>query len=126
MQIKARTTIIPILALSFLALGAMPQGGDDKAGLAMRIQVLETKMQVMQTQLDAQSKASSDLLISLDSAEKAGFTAGINPRSREILLGAWRAHAKASIGTQKGKGAKGKDKDGAKKGDDDKRRGTVR
>jgi len=124
MQIKARTTIIPILALSFLALGAMPQGGDDQAGLAVRVQVLETKMQVIQAQLEAQSKASSDLLIALDSAEKAGFTAGINPRSREILLSAWRAQAKVSISAAKGKDGKGKEQ--PKEGDEDKRRGTLR
>lgn len=122
MQIKARTTIIPILAMGFLALGAMPQSGDEKAGLAMRVQVLETKLQTMQAQLDAQSKAASDLMLALDSSEKAGFTAGINPRSREILLSAWRAFAKAHMSTNKGKN-QGKDADGK---EEEQRRGTLR
>lgn len=124
MQIKARTAIIPTLALGFLALGAMPQGSDEKAGLAMRVQVLETKIQTLQAQVEAQSKAASDLILALDSSEKAGFTAGINPRSREILLSAWRAFAKAQMSGAKGKGkGKGKDARGKEEG---KRRGTLR
>ncbi|HPF13014.1 MAG: hypothetical protein H6830_10030 [Planctomycetes bacterium] len=111
MQIKARTTIIPILALSFLALGAMPQGGDPVAQLTQRVQALEAKVQAMQGTMDAQSKAAKELIISIDEAEKAGFTAGINPRSREILLNAWRAQARAMSSANTGKDGKA---DGAK------------
>ena len=114
MQIKARTTIIPIIALSFLALGAMPQSGDSK-GLAVRVQVLETQVQEMKGMMQAQSKAASEMLISLGEAEKAGFTAGINPRSREILMAAWRAQAKASSSSSK-TGKKGKGEKPSKRG----------
>ncbi|MDF1836237.1 MAG: hypothetical protein P1V35_00075 [Planctomycetota bacterium] len=94
MQIRFRDTVLPILALGFLTLSAMPQD-DANAGLALRVQVLEAHVQEMRGSMEAQQKAAAALLTSLDAAEEAGFTAGINPKSREILLGAWRAQAKA-------------------------------
>ncbi|MEZ5976220.1 MAG: hypothetical protein R3F17_00470 [Planctomycetota bacterium] len=115
MQINAKTALVPVLALSLLTIGAM-NPGDDTQALTARVQVLETKVKEMQAKLDAQSKSASELLVSLKAAEDAGFTAGINPRSREILLSAWRAHAKASVG-----GAKGGASD-AKSGSDQKGR----
>jgi hypothetical protein len=95
MQIRPKDTIIPILALGFLALGAVSQG-EGTSGLALRVQVLEARVQEMRGTMDAQQKAAASLLTSLDAAEEAGFTSGINPRSREILLQAWRAQAKAA------------------------------
>lgn len=38
------------------------------------------------------SKSSEALAATLTASEEAGFTAGINPRSRELLLEGWRAH----------------------------------
>ena len=43
-----------------------------------------------QKYIDAQSKAAKAMVEVLDAAEKAGFTFGINPESREILLKGWR------------------------------------
>ena len=43
-----------------------------------------------QKYIDAQAKAAKALVEVLDAAEKAGFTFGINPESREILLKGWR------------------------------------
>ena len=40
--------------------------------------------------IDAQSKAAKAMVDVLDAAEKAGFTFGINPESRELLLKGWR------------------------------------
>ena len=40
--------------------------------------------------LEAQSKAAAALQEALARSEKEGFTFGINPRSREILLAGWR------------------------------------
>ncbi|MCP5024119.1 MAG: hypothetical protein GY930_20420 [bacterium] len=94
MQIRPRDTFFPILALGFLALGATSQGDSDSA-LAQRVQALETSVQKLRGTVETQRNAATALLKSLDAAEKAGFTAGINPKSREILLGAWRAQAKA-------------------------------
>ncbi len=41
--------------------------------------------------LEALSKTSAQMSKTLDSAEEKGFTAGINPSSRETLLSGWRA-----------------------------------
>ncbi len=94
MHIRPRDTFFPILALGFLALGATSQGDTDSA-LALRVQVLEARVQELRGTVESQQTAAAALLTSLDAAEEAGFTAGINPKSREILLGAWRAQAKA-------------------------------
>ena len=40
--------------------------------------------------LQAQAVAAQNVGARLDESEAAGFTAGINPRSREILMAAWR------------------------------------
>jgi N-acetylmuramic acid 6-phosphate (MurNAc-6-P) etherase len=39
---------------------------------------------------DAQAKAAAAMLQTLDASEKAGFTFGINPESRIVLLSGWR------------------------------------
>ncbi len=108
MHIKPRDTFFPILALGFLALGATSQGEGD-AGLALRVQVLETRVQELRSTVESQKKAAAALIVSLDAAEKAGFTAGINPKSREILLSAWRTQAKAMGSPTKKKGKSEKD-----------------
>ncbi len=94
MQIRPRDTFFPILALGFLALGASSQGDTDSA-LTQRVQALEARVQELRGTVETQRNAAAALLKSLDASEEAGFTAGINPKSREILLGAWRAQAKA-------------------------------
>lgn len=57
--------------------------------------------------LGAQAKAADELAKTLDRSEAEGFTYGINPRSREILLTGWRAQlvqAQASLpGAKAGK-----------------------
>ncbi len=42
--------------------------------------------------LDAQAKGATALLGILDQSEQLGFTAGINPQSREVLLAGLRAY----------------------------------
>lgn len=41
--------------------------------------------------LDRQSRSADDMLSTLDRSEAEGFTAGINYRSREVLLAGWRS-----------------------------------
>ncbi len=43
-----------------------------------------------QKYIDAQAKAAKSMAETLDASEKAGFTFGINPESREVLLRGWR------------------------------------
>jgi hypothetical protein len=44
-----------------------------------------------QKYIDAQAKAAKSMAETLDESEKAGFTYGINPGSRELLLAGWRS-----------------------------------
>jgi hypothetical protein len=44
-----------------------------------------------QKYIDAQAKSAKSMAAVLDESEKAGFTFGINPESREMLLKGWRA-----------------------------------
>lgn len=45
--------------------------------------------------LNAVSKTAAEMSKTLDSVEEKGFTAGINPASRETLLSGWRSQLKA-------------------------------
>jgi hypothetical protein len=114
MQIRPKDTVLPILALGFLAMSAVSQE-DGTAGLALRVQVLEAQVQEIRGTMEAQQQAAKSLLTSLDAAEEAGFTAGINPKSREILLEAWRAQAKAAGSPAKDKEVEEKSKRGSRK-----------
>jgi hypothetical protein len=91
----------------FLLPSNAAQGGDDPLpGLEERVAALETALETERAAhadtralleltldyLDAQAKGAGALMLTLDAAEQAGFTAGINFRSREILLEGWRAY----------------------------------
>lgn len=60
----------------------------------LRIDLIETRdlVEMTLTYIDTQSKSAKSLEATLSSAEALGFTAGINPRSRETLLSGWRAY----------------------------------
>ncbi|MEZ5979519.1 MAG: hypothetical protein R3F34_15065 [Planctomycetota bacterium] len=123
---------VVLLASSSAFPGAQePQQQD----LAARVQVLEdevkdlrqlvTSMVTMQresadntkTFFTAQANAVGALRSSLDTVEKEGFTAGINPRSREELLSGWRTYLSTIESAVPGDA---KPKDGDKKGKDGK------
>ena len=111
-----KNTLLPALALAaVVGLGAAPslapaQDAQEKT-LKERVEALEKALDQAQSQLDqlageraSQSEAISTLqagmaaqgsqakaaLKALDEAEDAGFLAGINPKSREHLLGGLR------------------------------------
>jgi len=98
-----------LLATPLLLTGPLaPQAGDDdlRAELAAQIQriddlerdLVEARdlLELALDHLDAQAKAAKELEGSLKSSEDLGFTAGINPESREVLLSGWRGY----LGTQ--------------------------
>ncbi|MBL8896969.1 MAG: hypothetical protein JNM84_05055 [Planctomycetes bacterium] len=58
-----------------------------------RLEILEKQMTQVQTWIQAQAKQAEGLAAALDTSEKEGFIYGINPKSREVLLEAFRAHA---------------------------------
>lgn len=78
---------------------------DDRQDLQTMVIELQSEVQELRTMaenservtretiayLTTLSKTSSELSKTLDSAEEKGFTAGINPSSRETLLSGWRA-----------------------------------
>ena len=64
----------------------------EKELAATRLELTETRALLDNTvgYLQAQAAGSKKLLETLDASEQAGFTAGINPHSREVLLGGFR------------------------------------
>lgn len=69
--------------------------GEDPVQLALiaKVQELERKLAALETWVAGQQTQATLTVAALAEAEAAGFTAGINPKSREILLAAWRAEA---------------------------------
>ncbi|MEM9801993.1 MAG: hypothetical protein AAGA20_16835 [Planctomycetota bacterium] len=84
------------LIAATLSFGLAPQDPDPEvAALKAKVEDLESKVDAMDAYMAAQSKAGASLMDSLAKSEAEGFTAGINPRSREILLAGLRASAEA-------------------------------
>ncbi len=82
-----------------------------------KVQELERKVAALEAWVAAQQAQAKATATALGEAEAAGFTAGINPRSREVLLGAWRAAAeKAQAPLGKGDDAEGADAERASRG----------
>lgn len=97
-----------LVATPLLMAGPMvlqsPQGADEelKAELAAQVQriddlerdVAEARdlVDLVLLHLEDQATAAKSLEASLVSSEELGFTAGINPRSREVLLSGWRSY----------------------------------
>jgi hypothetical protein len=61
--------------------------------LLAKVEELERKVATLEAWVAAQQAQSKLTADALDRAQSAGFTAGINFTSREILLEAWRAEA---------------------------------
>jgi hypothetical protein len=108
-----RKTILAT-ALGLTAGLAAPTGQQD-TDVAAQLEATRTELTAVQARLDqvesylqAQAKSAEALATALTSSEEAGFTAGINPKSREILLDAW--HAQATAATTSVPGAKTDDK----------------
>jgi uncharacterized coiled-coil protein SlyX len=110
---------LAILALRATAQDPPQDGGGDQtleerveelekraAADAVRIDVLTAELAdvsalVDQTvrYLNEQARSAEKMAATLDTSEQEGFTYGINPRSREVLLAGWRDRLK-SIGTE--------------------------
>jgi len=104
------TTTLSVLATACLGLATFQGGAANDAearidALAKNVAALERVVEAQQKDAaDAkllaekgakyaaeQAKAASAMLATLDASEKAGFTFGINPESRVLLLTGWRA-----------------------------------
>lgn len=87
---SVRIWIPVVAALSAGTFGAVKQ--DEAAVLEARVAELEDQMVEVQEYLQAQAKATLAMDTTFDQSEVAGFTWGINPESREILLKGFRAY----------------------------------
>jgi len=58
--------------------------------LASEVADLRKQMAATQKYLEAQAKSAGSMMEVLDESEKAGFTYGLNPNSRHIMLRGWR------------------------------------
>ena len=101
-----RIPSLPLLAaLSLLLAAALTHGQDEtQASLEDRVAALQvevatlrtdleearTDLETVQAFLEKSAKEAEAMRGVLDQSEEAGFTFGINPRSREILLQGWR------------------------------------
>ena len=87
------------LIASLLSFGPAPtpQQDPNKALAALQAQIteLEAKVESCQEFMQQLAAAGKELTEALARSEAEGFTAGINPRSREVLLEGLRTQAKA-------------------------------
>jgi hypothetical protein len=86
------SSLVFVLLLAALTRSQDPEARPSDAVLA-RLEILEKQMTQVQTWIQAQAKQAEALAAAVESSEKEGFVYGINPKSREVLLAAWRAHA---------------------------------
>jgi hypothetical protein len=88
-------------ALAAGTFGAVKQ--DEAAALEVRVGELETQMAEVQQYLQDQSTAAAAMKLAMDVCETEGFTFGINPESRHILLQGMRAFATSAQTSVPGK-----------------------
>lgn len=70
-------------------------GAHKAAAMEARVEGLEREVSALKAFTEAQAAAGAELLDALARCEAEGFTAGINPKSREVLLAGLRAQASA-------------------------------
>lgn len=70
-------------------------GAHEASAMEARFEALEREVSALKTFTEAQAAAGAELLDALARCEAEGFTAGINPKSREVLLAGLRAQASA-------------------------------
>ena len=93
---KARTIwMMTLLPVGLAAALAVPQDGGADGALKQRISELEGRVELLEAYLQSQALASKATAVALEKSRSAGFTSGINPLSREILLDAWKLEISA-------------------------------
>lgn len=96
---------IPFLvAAAFVGASALSHGQDAEANAAHEVGALREEVALLKAELEEtralvdetvaylarSSKSAAEMATILSESEAAGFTFGINPLSREILLAGWR------------------------------------
>jgi len=74
-----------------------PQVGGDAQMMALQAEVktLSKEVETLKAFVEAQADAGKELMDAVARSEAEGFTAGMNPRSKELLLAGLKAQAKA-------------------------------
>lgn len=101
-----QSRFVPALVLVILVgVATAPLGQDaEKAGLEAEVQALSAEVAELTSRLEEaerrvdqaveylerSQKAAAEMTKTLAASEEAGFTFGINPKSRELLLEGWR------------------------------------
>jgi hypothetical protein len=68
----------------------------DQDGSQARTEALEKRVEALEKYAQAQAKAAEALARALNEADEQGFTYGINPESRKVLLAGMREAATAA------------------------------
>ncbi len=76
---------------------SQPQIGGDPQLMALQqeVKALSKEVELLTAFVEAQADAGKELMDAVARSEAEGFTAGINPKSRELLLAGLKAQAKA-------------------------------
>ncbi len=86
---------IPVLSLALVTgYGVGQQAQDDV--MAQQVDALTKRVEAVEGYLQAQAKAMQASSAAVDLAVEQGFTSGINFESRQTLVKAWQARAKAA------------------------------
>lgn len=97
-------TALPVLA-ACTGLLLAPRSGDSQVAedleatvtrQAAELVALQGRVEALEAFARSQASAEEAFAAAAEKARDAGFTAGINPRSRELLLDAWAAKAAAT------------------------------
>lgn len=107
-----KTILASTLGLAAGLAAPVQQDGDVTQRLdAMATELATTRSELAATQgrldqvesyLQAQAAAATSLKAAVAASEEAGFTSGINPKSREILVEAWNAQVQAATSSVPG------------------------
>ncbi len=99
-----RLSIPFLVAALFIGASAFSYAQDDAASLTQEVAALREDVAALRAELDEanalldstlayldrRSKSAAQMAGVLSASEEAGFTFGINPRSRQLLLEGWR------------------------------------
>ena len=95
LMIPCAALALVVASLSFGSAPQRPQADPELEALKAEVESLNARVEAMEAFAEAQAAAGAELMTALAQSEAKGFTAGINPESREVLLAGLRASAEA-------------------------------
>lgn len=119
LMIPCAALALVVASLSFGSAPQTPEADPEVAALKAEVESLTARVDALEAFVQAQAAAGAELVSALTQSEAEGFTAGINPKSREILLAGLRASAEAM---QTGAAEEEEEEEPAERGDRNRRR----